>query len=83
VVLRGEAAALAQWRRELDRVYAPGRMVICARADARDLPAAIAAKPARGTISAYVCRGSVCSEPLDTFAALAATLRTAPAAPAR
>ena len=80
VVLRGEPAALMQWRRELDRVYAPGRMVICASADARDLPAAIAAKPARGTISAYVCRGSVCSEPLDTFAALAAALRTSPRA---
>ena len=75
VILRGERTAIEAWRRELDRVYAPGRMVISASADAADLPPAIAAKPPHGPAVAYVCRGSVCGEPLDSFAALAEALR--------
>ena len=74
VILRGEADTLRSWQRELSRLYAPRRMVLAA-VDAEDLPPAIAAKPARGAAAAYVCRGSVCSEPIDTLGALAAALR--------
>ena len=75
VILRGEGTAIEAWRRELDRVYAPGRIVISASADAADLPPAIASKPPRGSAVAYVCRGSVCGEPIESFAALAEALR--------
>ena len=74
VILRGEADTLRSWQRELSRLYAPRRMVLAA-VDADDLPPAIAAKPARGAAAAYVCRGSVCSEPIDTLGALAEALR--------
>ncbi len=75
VILRGEPTVIEAWRCELERVYAPGRMVICASADAADLPPAIAAKGPRGPAVAYVCRGSVCGEPFESFGALAAALR--------
>ncbi len=76
VILRGEAPAIESWRRELARLYAPRRMVLAIPADAGDLPAALAEKTPRGPATAYVCRGSVCSAPIDAFGELAETLRT-------
>ena len=76
VILRGEAAGIESWRRELARLYAPRRMVLAIPADAADLPAALAEKSPRGSATAYVCRGSVCFAPIDSFGELAETLRT-------
>ena len=75
VILRGERSAIDAWRRELDRLYAPRRMLLAVPADVSGLPAALAAKPPRGAATAYLCRGSVCGEPIDSFGALAAALR--------
>ena len=80
VILRGDAAAIASWRRELDRVYAPRRVLLAIPADASELPPALADKTPRGAAVAYVCRGSTCSAPLDSLGALAAELRAAAAA---
>jgi uncharacterized protein len=77
VVLRGAAATIASWRRELAKLYSPRRLVLAVPADAADLPAALADKPPRGTAVAYVCRGNVCGEPIDSFADLAQALSTA------
>ncbi len=76
VILRGEPDTLRAWQRELSRLYAPRRLVLAAAADAEDLPPAIAAKPARGAATAYLCRGSICGEPIETLAALAEALRS-------
>ncbi|MGC8516940.1 MAG: thioredoxin domain-containing protein [Steroidobacteraceae bacterium] len=75
VILRGDPDTLESWQRELSRLYAPRRMVLAASADAEDLPQAIAAKPARGPATAYLCRGSVCGEPIETLGALVEALR--------
>jgi uncharacterized protein YyaL (SSP411 family) len=76
VVLRGAAEAIEPWRRELAKLYAPRRMVLAVPADAPGLPEAIAEKAPRGAAAVgYVCRGTVCSEPIDSFAGLAETLR--------
>jgi uncharacterized protein len=77
IILRGELAHIEWWRRELARIYAPRRMVLAVPADARNLPAALADKAPRGEAVAYVCKGSVCSAPLDSFSALAHHLRQA------
>jgi uncharacterized protein len=79
VIVRGEPAAIEGWRRELARTYAPRRLVLAIPADAPDLPAALADKAPRGEAVAYLCRGSVCSAPLESLAALNAALRAAPA----
>ncbi len=75
VVLRGVPETIETWRRELARLYAPRRMVIAVPADASDLPAAIAEKTPRGAAVAYVCHGSVCGEPIGSFAELTEALR--------
>jgi len=64
-VVRGQGEQLEAWRSALGRVYAPRRLVVAIAADATGLPAALAAKPPRDRTVAYVCRGPVCSEPVD------------------
>ena len=76
VIVRGEASAIEAWRRELARLYAPRRMVLAIPADAPDLPPALAQKAPRGPATAYVCRGNVCAEPIDSFGELVEALRT-------
>ena len=88
VILRGPAAVIEAWRRELAAVYAPQRMVLAvpsdgaAAGDSAALPAAFADKTALPGGAAYLCRGSQCSAPFTSLAALAAELaRTGNAAP--
>jgi uncharacterized protein len=75
IILRGEAGTIESWRRDLARLYAPRRLVLAVPGDARDLPPALKEKPASGDAVAYVCKGSVCAAPLESFSALAAHLR--------
>jgi uncharacterized protein len=70
LVLRGAASKIEAWRRELLRMYAPRRIVLAIPENAPDLPAALAEKVPRGEAVAYLCRGSVCSAPLDSLEAL-------------
>ncbi|MGB8328389.1 MAG: hypothetical protein WCE48_12545, partial [Steroidobacteraceae bacterium] len=75
LVLRGDAVEIERWEREIGRLYAPQRLVFTVPSDAPALPAAIAAKADRGRAVAYVCRGPVCSEPIESLAALVNHLR--------
>jgi uncharacterized protein YyaL (SSP411 family) len=77
VILRGAAEEIEAWQHELARMYAPRRMVLAIPADAPDLPSPLADKAPRGKSVAYVCAGSVCSAPLESFSALATHLRQA------
>jgi uncharacterized protein YyaL (SSP411 family) len=65
VVVRGAAGELAAWQSALARPYAPRRMVIAIASDVAGLPAALADKRPRDRTVAYLCRGPVCSEPID------------------
>jgi uncharacterized protein len=75
VILRGAPASIEPWQRELARRYAPRRLVLAIPADAEDLPPALADKAPRADTVAYLCRGSICSAPLDSLAALIEQLR--------
>ncbi|HEV7135813.1 MAG TPA: thioredoxin domain-containing protein [Steroidobacteraceae bacterium] len=75
VVLRGERATIDAWRRELARLYSPRRMVLAIAAEVRGLPASLAAKAPAGPAVAYICRGSVCGEPIGSFPELTDALR--------
>jgi uncharacterized protein YyaL (SSP411 family) len=75
IVLRGAPETIETWQRELRRLYAPRRMILAVPADATGLPVAIAEKAPRGGAVAYVCRGAVCGEPIDSFTGLAEYLR--------
>ncbi|MGH8144444.1 MAG: thioredoxin domain-containing protein [Steroidobacteraceae bacterium] len=74
VLLRGPAAALEPWQRQLNAVFAPRRYTLAVPTDADNLPPAIAAKPAGHDAVAYLCRGTVCSAPISSLAALMAQL---------
>jgi len=65
VVVRGRGEELESWRAALGRAWSPRRLVIAIPDDATRLPEALAAKRARERTIAYVCRGPVCSEPID------------------
>ena len=70
VVLRGEARTIEGWSRALAHCYAPQRLVLAIPAEAANLPSALADKTPRAHPVAYICRGSTCSAPLDSLAAL-------------
>jgi len=75
VVLRGEAAEVARWRRSAAALYAPRRLVFAIPADAGDLPGALAARAARpGETLAYRCTGTECGLPVTSWEALAAQI---------
>jgi uncharacterized protein len=74
VILRGAPAPLESWRRELGKAYAPRRLVLAIPAEAKDLPPGLADKAPRGEVVAYLCRGSTCSAPIDSLAALSGEL---------
>ena len=75
VIIRGEAEAIAAWQTELARVYAPRRIVLAVPVGVTDLPAALTDKAAGAGVVAYLCRGSVCSAPIEALSALLAQLR--------
>jgi uncharacterized protein YyaL (SSP411 family) len=75
VIIRGAADDIASWSRELAKVFAPRRLVLAIPCDATNLPAALADKAPRPGTAAYLCRGSVCSEPLESLGELQAQLR--------
>jgi len=75
IILRGAIATIESWRSELAKIYAPRRLVLAIPSGTTGLPPALADKPARGDAVAYVCKGSVCSAPLESFSALVSHLR--------
>jgi uncharacterized protein len=77
VILRGEARTIEGWRAHLARLYVPRRLTLAIPAEVSDLPPALADKTPRAGPVAYVCRGSTCSAPLDSLAALTEQLHPA------
>jgi uncharacterized protein YyaL (SSP411 family) len=74
VIIRGPAADGERWAQELSAMYAPTRMVFAIPGDAPGLPPALAAKPASGTVTAYVCTGMTCGAPLTDLGELTRNL---------
>ena len=77
LVLRGEDAELPKWWRYVNAGFNPQRIAFAIPNDATDLPEALAARSTRGAAVAYVCRGTVCSEPITSLEDLATALGTA------
>jgi hypothetical protein len=75
IILRGVPAPIERWRVEIQRLYAPSRIVLAIPTGEPDLPEALATKPPRGLATAYLCRGAVCSAPIDDLAGLTERLR--------
>lgn len=71
VILRGTASELAHWKTELDKLYAPKRLLFAIPSETQDLPPAIGDKRPHETTVGYICRGTTCSAPVRSLAALA------------
>ncbi len=76
VVIRGKPDEIDTWRRALGAVYTPGRLIFAIPADATGLPEALELRRPQGDAVAYVCRGTMCTEPLTNLADVAAELKT-------
>jgi uncharacterized protein YyaL (SSP411 family) len=70
VILRGPGPAIQAWQRELNAVFAPRRWTLAVPTAASALPQALASKPAADGPLAYVCRGTQCTAPINSLAAL-------------
>jgi len=77
VIIRGTQDGIDSWSRELARLFAPRRLVLAIATDASGLPPALADKAPGGATIAYLCRGSVCSEPLQSLDVLLGQLSAA------
>jgi uncharacterized protein YyaL (SSP411 family) len=75
VIIRGAPESMADWQQAALLVYAPRRLSFAIPQDAKDLPAGLAARAARGSVTAYLCRGTACSAPLTSLSELTAALR--------
>jgi uncharacterized protein len=76
IVIVREIGDVGVWQRELDKLYAPHRMVFSVPAKLEGLDAAIADKKADGVSRAYLCRGSTCSAPLESLPDLVRTAKS-------
>ncbi len=70
IVLRGSEDVLKPWVERCQRRYAPRRIVLAIPDTAEGLPGALASRIARGSVTAYVCTGHTCSEPVTELASL-------------
>jgi uncharacterized protein YyaL (SSP411 family) len=70
VILRGTDRQLREWWNPCMAGADPHRMVFAIPDDAGELPAALAARTAQGTVTAYVCTGTSCSAPITDMAVL-------------
>jgi uncharacterized protein YyaL (SSP411 family) len=75
LLIRDRAPAGGEWQRELDKLYAPHRLVFSIPADLDGLDAAVADKQSGAVTRAYLCRGSTCSAPVESLADLIRTAK--------
>jgi len=74
VILRGEPGLLAQWRAEILPRLTPDQSAYFIPSDGQDLPAEIAQKTSDQAVSAWICEGFVCRQPLHDLDALLQSL---------
>ncbi|MDE2235372.1 MAG: thioredoxin domain-containing protein [Gammaproteobacteria bacterium] len=67
IILRGKPPELQDWMQELDRQYAPRRMLLAIPQDAAGLQGRLAECAPQGDICAYLCRGTHCSLPITSI----------------
>lgn len=70
IILRGEPAVLAAWRRTIEAEAGPLWRLYAIPHDAGDLPGLLAACEPRAEGVAYLCRGTECSRPLTSAEAV-------------
>ncbi len=78
VVIRGDPESIEPWRRVATRAYAPHRLTLAIPAGADSLPGLLYTQRPRSGIAAYICRGRVCSPPIQHLDAFKEALSSGP-----
>jgi uncharacterized protein YyaL (SSP411 family) len=75
LVLRGAPAPLRAWRAELAREAIPDTAILAVPDGAAGIPAVLDKPPRPGPVTAWLCRGASCLEPIGELAQLKSALR--------
>jgi uncharacterized protein YyaL (SSP411 family) len=67
VILRGGAEAMGDWRKRMNRTYAPRRLALAIPATETTLPGMLANYTPQGEVVAYACTGLQCGPPVTRF----------------
>jgi len=74
IIIRGPETEAQLWSESVRKLYAPARLVFAIGDDVSGLPQALADKTAKDGTTAFICRGTQCSEPVTDDAELAKML---------
>lgn len=66
VIVRGEAAKLQEWQRELSQYHLPRHLLFFLDETAKDLPTTLH-RNLTDVVNAWVCKGVVCSQSIDNL----------------
>jgi len=75
IVLRGEVDALPAWQQRCRERYAPRRLTLAIPDSAKELPGILAQRTNLGSVTAYICSGHSCREPLTAFSGFVTALQ--------
>ena len=68
IIITGKVSEISKWKESTNKIYSPKRMIIAIPSDDKDLPSALDNKKCiNKKTTAYVCKGSKCSKPIDRF----------------
>jgi len=68
IIITGKDSEISKWKESTNNIYSPKRMIIAIPIDEKDLPSALNSKKCiNKKTTAYVCKGSNCSKPINSF----------------
>jgi uncharacterized protein YyaL (SSP411 family) len=68
IIITGEISGISKWKESTNNIYSPKRMIIAIPINEKDLPSALNSKKCiNKKTTAYICKGSNCSEPINRF----------------
>ena len=68
IIITGEISEISKWKESTNKIYSPKRMIIAIPINEKDLPSALDNKKCiNNKTTAYICRGSKCSNPITRF----------------
>ena len=82
IVIRGPGEQLERWRERAGRRYTPHRFSVAIPADETQLPGLLASRVATSGVAAYICSGTHCEAPVESFDAFDQRLTDSENAPA-
>ena len=68
IIIVGEKNKISEWTKSTNKIFSPKRMVFSIPNNEKDLPESLAIKRSNeGKPTAYICKGHICSKPIEKF----------------